>query len=54
MEKLLKKHAEKIDAPENKKSPTAPTVGLRGRALTGQGKENKAMEIYYNQLAAGK
>ena len=40
--------------PSIKKSPTAPTVGLRGRALTGQGKENKAMEIYYNQLAAGK
>ena len=38
----------------DKKSPTAPTVGLSGRALTGQGKENKAMEIYYNQLAAGK
>ena len=40
--------------PSIKKSPTAPTVGLRGRALTGQGKENKAMETYYNQLAAGK
>ena len=38
----------------DKKSPTAPTVGLLGHALTGQGKENKAMEIYYNQLAAGK
>ena len=40
---------EKIDVPEStKKSPTAPTVGLFGHALTGQGKENKAMEVYSN------
>ena len=30
----------------HKKSPTASTVGLRGHALTGQGKENKEIRIY--------
>ena len=35
-----------ISPREHKKSPTASTVGLCGHALTGQGKENKAIKIY--------
>ncbi len=43
-----KEHADRKNrrAREHKKSPTAPTVGLRGRALTAQGKENKEIKIY--------